>query len=342
VIGPSVLAALRDLDFEVDKHGASGTYAGRRVDVSVSRHDNVEVVVARAPFVPHLDLGLSVVARSFVPLFGEPEASTGDASLDAQYVFTCDERRRLRALMVPELAAALNAAFVAGEGIGITDEHASLPMMGSDSDPSWIEHVLDRVTEVAQRVDEARGGVPAPAALADHAEAVSAWARRRGLAFGAAPLEAHGDVDGRVVSIRASRAARCAHRFAVRARFEADLGVGLSLRREGKTAGIARFFGKHDVELGDAAFDARFAIAVDGGDLEARRLFDAELRAVLLDADTRLGEVRVDDAGIHVAAIEPDAVTPAALVELAEAIADGALRLERAARGEPRDEGPYR
>jgi hypothetical protein len=49
-----------------------------------------------------------------------------------------------------------------------------------------------------------------------------------------------------------------------RVRYPRDLGVGLSLTKAGFFSGLASFFGREDIEIGDAAFDGE--IVVQGGD----------------------------------------------------------------------------
>jgi len=337
---PLLLYPLERLGFETSDDEAIGVFADRHVRVSAEdRRDAPPIVSVRVAY-KALDIGLEIRQRAFVPLLGEPEAATGDPALDAQYVFTCDERAQVRALVTGPLAAALSEAYMAVRHIVLGDDGCTERLTGFDLDA--VTQCLDRLTALAQLVDDARPDIPAPRSLAAHADALASWARRRSLRFVPSPLQVRGEIEDHRVSIRAVREHERRHHFEVHSRYTRKLELGLELHDAGRLARVAHFFGRHDVELGAPAFDDRFEIRL-AADAEALapRLFDPEIRALLLDVDSRRGPVRVGDNGISVGPIEPSAIAPADLVELGEALVEATTRIERAVRGN-RGQQPYR
>lgn len=72
----------------------------------------------------------------------------------------------------------------------------------------------------------------------------------------------------------------------------------LHVAQEGVLSKAKALFGKHDIEVGDAAFDAAFEIKAHEPE-RARALFGPELRAILLPWKDAGDLFHVDDQGVH-------------------------------------------
>jgi hypothetical protein len=143
-------------------------------------------------------------------------------------------------------------------------------------------------------------------------------------------------------SFAAKRTGRNAYHFYANADFACELGLGLSLRREGVLDGLTAIVRGHDIQVGDAAFDKRFLLRADPASAErVAPLFDPPACEALLAIDARAGALTLGDRSIHIDSILLS-FPPEDLGWLVDTLADVAGRISKNFLRGRADTGPYR
>jgi hypothetical protein len=340
-----LLRAAEGLGLAVRDGAASGTIDGRRVSLGFELTGSREgmTAVVRGWLDPRLDLGLDMHRRAAAPLV-EPEPVTGNTDLDGEFSITGDEPARVRELLDPPLCAHLVALHRAAHDLRLRDAGCSFfGLYGLyDADEGWVERAVAAAAATVGLMDEARSRVRPAAPIAPHAAALRAFAGARGLGHADTPLRVRGSVEGRSIEVGATRTGRGRHHLHARAGFEAELGIGLRIHRQGILDALRTLLGGQDILVGDAAFDARFLIRADperAGRVAA--LFDAGARAALLEVDARVGAVAVDERGVSVDPIPVD-VDPGDVVRVIDTLTEVTGRVARNMVHGAEAAGPYR
>jgi hypothetical protein len=283
----------------------TGTLDGRTIFCRTEADSRALVVVAGARLAPALDLGLHVQRSSIAVVPWHP---LGEDTIDSEFIVGADEHARVVDLFDEAVKRELVALHARSFDVKLTDQGASISRIQDGAiDAAWIVSALRGAAAMTAHLDEARSKVRPPASLAHLADPLRSFALRQGFSFARTPLAIDATIEGRSLRIASVRAGRKRHHLAARADFEAELGIGLAVRRQGLLDGLRTLLGGQDILVGDAAFDARFLIRADADKAErVAALLDHEARAALLALDGEVGEVAIDDRGITVDPIPPD------------------------------------
>jgi hypothetical protein len=303
--GEMLLEAQR-LGLTIAADEASGEIAGRRLTLKLTMGDRQgQVITVRADLDPPVDLGLTMRERVTASLLS-PQAMTGHTDLDAEFAIAGDEPARLRAFFTGPLCEELAALYRATFDLRLRDDGCSVfSTIGfSIPDVGWLDRAVRGAVKIVDLMDDARANLDAPHRLLAHAEALRDLAAARSLGFAPSPLRVWGDLEGRALRLGSRRTGKRKYHLFARAELDGDLGIGLSVRRQGLLDDVSVFLGAQDVLVGDAAFDKRFLIKADPARAErVAGLLDAEVRAALLAMDARCGAVKVSDQAVTVSPI---------------------------------------
>jgi hypothetical protein len=286
---------------------ADGVLEDRPVSLRYSMGGRAKLIVVGARLVPRLDLGLSIRRSSLAVNALHP---IGDETLDSEFSVSADERARLVELLTPELRARVVALHGRAFDLHLHDGGCRvLRVLDGAVEGAWLVEALQAAVSVVQLLDEARGSFRLHSAepLAHLEPALRAFAGAQGLSFSRSPLVVEGEIEGRRLRLASKRTGRRRHQLSARASFAADLGVGLAVRRQGIIDTLLTHMGRQDIQVGDAAFDARFLVqAGEAHEARVASLLDHDARAALVALSERVGEVTLDDKGISIEEIPPD------------------------------------
>ena len=335
-----ILDEAAGLGLEIDGTGAHGEFERRPVRIVTHWGRDTTLYAAWGLLEPAMDFGVELKRRAL--MLASTSFSTGSGHLDAEYTLSGDERARIEPLFTPELAAAIVMGDRAGWAIFLDDRGVSVTghLLAADGATS-LRSALTVAVGIARAADEARAALAPADGLDEQARAIARVASERGLAVLRAPVWASGVIDGRHVAIGTRRVAHARHVLGGAARFKHPLGLDLHVRQRGLLGAIGALVGRREVRIEHAEFDRRFLVRARPGE-EGRvgDLFDAGVRAALLELVDQFGAVAIDDdrLGVGPVPIPLDAARSAALVEL---MIDAATGLDRlGTRVAPA--GPYR
>jgi hypothetical protein len=279
--------------------GITGTIRGVPVslvrEVRGSGKNKRVYTVARAQLVPGLDLGLSMRRARFgdgaLEAMGllAPDMLVGDPKLDAWMHVSAHEPERVRALLGPELRAALSRMDV------YVEDHLVRAEQLGEPNEVFARWALDSVVWLAESLSRAASRVPPSPLAVPYLGAFEQAARALGLAWRATPAALGGVLDGVQVWAQLTRRGPQQMGLDLYAAHTRPLGLGLELRPARGSSFL--FFGAPDVQLGDPAFDPRFDVHASSAALAAQVL-DPEVRA-RIQALRDLGSIGVDDAGVR-------------------------------------------
>ncbi len=335
-----ILDEAAGLGLEVDGSGAHGEFERRPVQIVTHWGRDTTLYSAWGLLEPAMDLGVELKRRSL--MLAAASFSTGSDHLDAEYTLSGDERARVEPLFTPELASAIVMGDRAGWAIFLDDRGVSVTghLLGADGATS-LRSAVTVAVGIARAADAARAVLDPAQELDEQARAIERVASERGFAVLRAPVWASGVVDGRHVAIGTRRVARGRHALGGGARFKHALGLDLHVRQRGLFGALGAFVGRREVKIAHAEFDRRFVVrARPGEDKRVRDLFDAGVRAALLELVAQFGAVAVDDDKLDVGPVTIP-VDPARSAALLELMIDAATGLDRlGTRVAPA--GPYR
>ena len=297
---------------------------------------------ARVDFGRSLDLGLgvtprNVVARFFGSLVGEKDVQVGDEAVDPFYtIHAADEAVASRMLGAPYVREALVALKGANFKPHIGDESLRCERVGKSFDPGALGVALDSAVDLARRLLAARETVGPSSA--EHAVS-TVWrdvAASLGFQLDVANTRMQGRAEGMHVEVDTQLRQR--RRWTVfTVRFDRQLGVGLSLTRQGSLSALTKLFGAQDIELGDPVFDQRFVVK-GSPEPRVRALLTPTVRALLVDLQGHATQLEVADDRLsaHLAWLVSD---PAWLGSGIVAVARAGAALAQVSTEAP---GPYR
>jgi hypothetical protein len=304
-----------DLLGELDGHPVKlRRYCGRakRIDIT-------------SPIVPHLDLGFSITRAGIVSRvsewLGKQDIQLDDPELDRAFTIRGDEPARVRALLGPELRVAIAAS--SAPNLEISDAEYSCggtPGSGIVESVADLTHELRQAVRIARAVGSAHAVIPRAAALAEHHDVWSEYARANRFQFGSTPLWMQGKLGKTVVLARASRNRE--NDFSIEASAWLEQPPEVPLAIAPKQGLIETMMGTKPAPTGDAAFDATFAVT-HGARAD---LVDADLRQALL-ALAQVGSVSL--RGSHVRVGLSGSVLPARIPVLLEELRAVLAILER-------------
>jgi hypothetical protein len=308
---------------------ARGLLDGARVEL-ISNHADSFV---RGWLATELDLGLKVTAQVPFSVRLRGWIDVGEGSWDAEIDARCDEPDRGRALLGRELRRLIERVNVEDPTFVIDDRRVQFRVW-----PPHFEAGLRRAVEVCHLFESARRDVPAPSALAPHAEAWRTLSRDRLLQHEPTPLRVWGTTEGVAVTGVTRRRREGLHGIdLVLEDQDPSLWPELTLRRETVGDKVRAAFGAGDLRTGDDAFDRAFRVeAKDAG--WALRVLDPPARAALLAATGSFARVGLTGFRLFLSGdsteVAPDA--------LARALGWMTTLRESVARAADASQGPYR
>ncbi|WP_437816192.1 hypothetical protein [Sorangium sp. So ce1078] len=324
-----VQAAAATLGLAAGNHEAGGLVDDRRVSLTLSWNNRQALILVHGWLDPPLDLGLEMRRRQLALGLVNP-VTTGSDDLDSEFSIEGDDASRSGDLFTVALREHLTALHRASYDVRLHDGGCTLSEpSGFVTDEAWIVGAAHSAARTVALLDDARSCLRAAAPLAGHAEALRALAAARDLAFASAPLSVTGRLDGRQIELGSARAARDRHQFTARARFEAELGLGLAVRRERFLDGLRTALGGQDIVVDDEAFDRRFLVRADPARSDrVPALLDRGVRLTLLALDERAGPAAIDDRGVTVGPIA-SSVAPETVVWAIDTLDEVRARIER-------------
>lgn len=287
------------LGVELTREKASFTFEARSLELCLSP-DASPTLCAHLPLAPALDLGLRVRARAFDGPVEEEDP------FEASFILGGDEPGRVRDLVGEEIRDALVGLHEATSTLLLTDEGLSIAW-SLDALPRADEAVaiLAEAARACARLERSAAGLRSSVRLRGHAEALARLADEHGLTLARTPIGLAGSVDGIAVSVRSERTGWHEHRFTVAIAFPCDAPpFGVTLRRARLEDTLAAERARPLPGFDDPVFDGRFQLiaeAVEPARLE--RLFDQEVRAALVELDTKVGRLSLDSEGLHLSAV---------------------------------------
>jgi hypothetical protein len=335
-----ILDEAEKLGLEVEGHDARGVFEQRPVRIVTHWGRDTTLYSAWGLLEPPMDLGLDLRRRAL--MLTTTGLSTGSDHLDAEYRLAGDERDRVERLFTAELAAAMVTGDRAGWAIILDDRGVNVndQLLGADPATS-LRGAVEVAVRIARAADEARAKLAPANDLDVQAAAIQRVAIERGFTFLQAPVWAEGDAEGRRVSIGTRRIAPGRHALGGAARFKHPLGLDLHVRPRGLIGTLGAIVGRREVRTDHAELDRRLVVRVrPGEEKRTQELFDAGVRAALLELLDQFGAVAIDDLGLAVGPVPMplDAARAALLLELAMDAATGLDRLGTGAL----PAGPYR
>ncbi len=319
----------RGLGLTVTDDGAEGQLDGQPVSLRFEpTRKGAAGTVIRGAVRPPLDLGLHLRRRD---VLASPIdlMELGDDDIDAEFRLSADEPDRARQLFTADLRAHLVALNRKSYDFRLRDDGCAVYQdFDLYVDQAWLTGAFYAAARTAALVASACSKVDPALPVLEHGRALGALAAERGLAFGTAPLVAQGRHGGTLLQIGAERTGRRAHHLFARAGFEAELGIGLSIRRAGLLDGARTLLGGQDIVLGDQAFDRHFLVRAEAHREHVGTLIDPASRLALLEIDGRAGPVTINDRGVTVWPIPPS-LEPRDLVWLVDALREVTDRIGR-------------
>jgi hypothetical protein len=332
------------LGLTVSGSSAAGLVDGRRVELGITLSSNAGASYAvRTHLDPPLDLGLDMRERR-LGRFGEAPVVTGHPDLDAEFSVSADEPERVRALFTSDLRGEVAALYRGSLDLRVHDGGCAVYATEGFYvvDDAWLDRAVRGSGRVVALMDEARPQVPPAEPLLGHAAALRALAAARGLRLSTAPLLAEGVVEGLPITLGAARTGRRKHHLHAEIGLSTDLGLNLAVRRQGLLDEVRTLLGGQDIHVGDAPFDQRFLVRADPERAErVALLLDREVRAALLGADARAGEVHLGDRSLRVDPIPADRA-PETLSWLLDTLVEAASRIAQNHVRGGAEAGPYR
>lgn len=309
-----------------------GSLAGQHVrlftETRGSGKNRRTYTVAAGMVVPGFDLGLAVYRHGWMSSLGEwmgmTDITVGDPTFDTAFVVKGDEPHRVQALLAHGgLRAALHQVLASRWAFTVRDEGFRVECNGITSDAAWLEWALRSAGQIAGFLGEAREAVPCASVLTPHRDTWVQFAHATGLTGMDTPLCMSGRYEGRSIAAYAVRTGAMTYAVEVLVRFDQPLGRGLFVRPQGALDAIGALFGGLDHGVGDAEFDRRFVVKATSADGLAT-IFDAEVRAQMLDLVTRVGSIQVRDDGVTLRASQfsPDPTDVPKLVAGARKLSD--------------------
>jgi len=289
-------------------YGRRRVSAGRRsrdvevfVLVNIETHGSSTTTYTRtiARIDPSLLLGLAVRRASWIDrAFGAPKYLLGDAELDASLRV---EARSPRAAVLlttkPGVTPSIGAdiATLRGFEFAISDGSVDLyTSSGVVTDAGVLAWRLDTAASLAIALEDADARLPRDPDRAALAGAWATFADVAGLTFDARRMRLGGVASDARFRIALEGDAGVLY-TAITVELPRSLGLGLRMKPQGALQFLSSLFGAQDIELGDAAFDARFVIE---GAVPAKvraALASPVLRRALLELAHGATDVRVDD-----------------------------------------------
>ena len=316
------------------------------VETRGSGKNRQSYTVAAGMIVPGFDLGLAVYKHGFLSSVGEWMGATdiriGEPSFDGAFVIKGDEPHRVQALLGHAgLRNALQQVLSSGYVFSVRDAGFRVECRGVTSDPQWMEWALRASGQIAQFLSEARSAVPCASRLGPHRDAWVQFAQATGMTGMDTPLCMTGRYEGRSVAVYAVRSGPQTYGVEVLVRFDTPLGLGLHVRPQGALDALGSLFGGQDLLVGDAEFDKRFVVKATVKQV-LPSLFDAEVRAKMIEVLGRVGSIQVRDDGLTLRAnqFSEDPAGVPQLVAQARTLSDRIA--DNLARAGVTQAGPYR
>lgn len=247
-----------------------------------------------------------------------PEVALPDEELERRLEVTGDDPRAVRALFTGEVLAALDGMVSRWRDVVVTDQSVRVYLPAPLADTGALQDLVTGLTRLARVLHEARQQVPPSPGLRDMVEPYQALAQRLGLEGSVCYPGLHGTLDGRAVLITPARAPR-GYGAEVRLFPREHRDSGLLVERQEGPDGYWSV--GQDIQVGDAAFDARFVVKGYDPVAVVERLVP-EVREALLRLSER-GEVTLDDAHLRVQGLPLDPDTLEEVVGLTRRVADG-------------------
>lgn len=302
--------------------------------------------VAAGMIVPGFDLGLAIYKHGFFQSIGQAMGMTdiqiGDPGFDQAFVIKGDEPHRVKALLASDdLRRALAQVHASNWVFTVRDEGFRVECRGATSDPQWLEWALRASAQLARLLSDARANIPCASSLAKHRDVWVQYAQASGLAGMDTPLCMYGRHEGASISVYAVRSGPLQYGVEVLVKFDQPLTLGLHVRPQSGWDAIGAFLGGQDLKIGDATFDPVFVVKARSQE-SLGIVLDAEVRAKMMDLQSRVGVIQVRDDGVTLRAprfSEDPAGVPwlvAQARQLSDRIADNASRIGVATAG------PYR
>ncbi|MGE0791218.1 MAG: hypothetical protein AB7S26_36430 [Sandaracinaceae bacterium] len=256
---------------------------------------------------PPADMRLSIEPAGVIARLGHALGrrgiEVGDPRIDGAFDVRADEPERARALLDPQVCAALLAFKRANTRFHVSDEAIFFaPIQGAYSSPSREEltHDIRAIVRLASAIHDAMRHVPSSTMLATYIDAWRAHAHAHDLQFSATPLRVWGMVEGTWVGARAT-AAEGGYGVDVRLRFTPRLPFDLHVRPVRFFDFLPRAGGAVHTKTGDAAFDREFCVTTTQ-EARARAFLDARIRGVLETLRREHGDVVLSQDGLSVRA----------------------------------------
>jgi hypothetical protein len=261
----------------------------------------------------------------------------GDPAFDWAFVVrTLDPEFARALLLTPSVHDALLSLFQRGWHPLLEDAWVRLERTGSEHATEALRVQLDVTVKLAQRIRAARAQLPLPALERALREAWGPVAVRHDLALDVHHGVLRGRFAGADVEVRVIPGnGRFATAFGVG--FDRPLGVDLSLTRQGALAGVEKFLGMQDIQVGDPAFDSRFVVK-GRPEQTVRAILTPDVRQLLVDVQGNASRFVVRDSHL-VAEIDWVVTDPSQLEQALELVTRTAQSLTRASQALA---GPYR
>ncbi|MCB9689043.1 MAG: hypothetical protein H6738_12840 [Alphaproteobacteria bacterium] len=243
-------------------------------------------VAVHLPFRPRLDAGLKVgPAGGFLAL-----QAAGRVGPEQRLAVATPEPERTSALLGPEALAALDAAFVGDPGPTLDDGGIGWTWRGLAPWPTTdvITEVVRNLARVWTQVDTAARTLDPPKAVADAWLVLAGMDLVPGVAIRGCPAGVMGEIRGAGVSVTV--APHHDGRWYVRAGVQLARPIpgNPKVLREDRFGFFDRLgamvAGRPEIEVGDSAFDKRFAIRSLKPD-ELKTVLDADVRKAMLALD---------------------------------------------------------